>query len=194
MKPWPCFLVCFALHIVQPALAQQNGRFSELKNQGFELFQQGKYAEVAGKMEEIWEQDQSDPKVAEYLALGYLYGEHNPAKAKPIMERAIVDGGQATFLVSHSHERLSALQGDTMNQFCTGRMSVLPGKLVFVSDSGEHSAGITAADLKDFRVLAGAPGRIHIKSAGKSYVFRVKSQTRDEAVLLGRIAEENLKR
>ncbi|MFL6414871.1 MAG: hypothetical protein ACJ74Y_04275 [Bryobacteraceae bacterium] len=194
MKFRLCFVVQLALYAALPALGQQNGRFSELKNQGFGLFQRGKYLELAGKMEEIWEQDHSDPKVAEYLAIGYVYGEHNPAKAKPLMEQAIAGGGQATFLVSHSHEHLAALQGDPMNQFCTGRISVSPGKLVFVSDSGEHSVSLTPAELKDFRVGSGAPGRIHIKSGGKSYVFQVKSQTRDEAVLLRRIAEENLKR
>ena len=185
-------ILCLASSCL-PMRAQQNGRFADLKEQAFNLFQKGRYAEVAGKMEEIWEQDQSDPKVAEYLAMGYLYGEHDADKARPLMDQAIAKGGQATFLVAHSHERLSVLQGDTMNQFCNGRISISPGKLVFVSDSGEHSATITSTDLRDFSVLSGPSGRIRIKAAGKSYVFRVKTQTREEAILLGHVAQENLK-
>src|SRR5437879_2654174 len=78
--------------------AQQNGRFATLKAQAFDLFQRGRYAEVVGKLEEILEQDQTDPKVAQYLAMGYLYGEHSPAKARPVMEKAISLGAPAIFL------------------------------------------------------------------------------------------------
>jgi len=173
--------------------SQANGRFATLKAQAFDAFQRGKYAEVAGKLEEVWEQDQSDPKVAEYLAMGYLYGEHDTAKARPVMQKAIELGGQATFLVHHSHEHGSLLSGSTMNQFCTGRIAITPGKLSFISDSGEHSATIAPADLKDFRVLGSIPGRILIKAGGKNFTFSVRSETRDEAVLLEQIAEQYLK-
>jgi hypothetical protein len=173
--------------------AQANGRFATLKAQAFDAFQKAKYAEVAGKLEEVWEQDQTDAKVAEYLAMGYLYGEHNAAKAHPLMQTAISLGGQATFLVHHSHEHGNLLSGGTMNQFCTGRISITPGKLSFVSDSGEHSATITPADLKDFRLLGNIPGRVSIKAGGKNYTFSVKSETRDEAVLLEQMSEQYLK-
>jgi hypothetical protein len=62
-------------------LAQQNGRFSTLRIQAMEAFERGQFDQVAGKVEEIWEQDRSEPKVAEYLAMGYLYSEHNVDKA-----------------------------------------------------------------------------------------------------------------
>ena len=172
---------------------QQNGRFADLKAQAFDAFEKGKYAEVAGKLEEVWEEDQSDPKVAEYLAIGYLYGERNLTKAQPLMEKAIILRGQATFLVIHSHERREFLQGNVITDFCPGKMSISPGKLAFVADSGDHSIAILPADLKVFSVPNGAPGRIHIKAAGKNYTFRVKTQTRSEAQLLEHIAEQNLK-
>jgi hypothetical protein len=181
------------LFMPSSAQAQQSGRFADLKSRALELFQKGRYAEVAGKMEEIWEQDKSDPKVAEYLAMGYLYGEHDSVRAAPLMRQAIAEGGQATFLSAHSHDRLRGLEGDTMNEFCMGRISVSPGKLAFIADSGEHSTIIRTSDLKDFSVLGGAPGRIQIRSYGKTYLFRVKSQTRDEAILLAHLAEANLK-
>jgi hypothetical protein len=173
---------------------QQTGRFADLKAQAFSAFDTGRYAEVAGKLEEVWEEDQSDPKVAEYLAMGYLYGERDLSKAQPLMEKAIALGGQATFLVVHSHERMGLLHGDLITEFCSGKMSVSPGKLTFIADRGEHTVTISAAELKDFSVPGGAVGRIHIKSLDKSYTFRVKTQSRGEAVLLGRIAEQNLKR
>ncbi|MBV9304390.1 MAG: hypothetical protein JOY62_05885 [Acidobacteriaceae bacterium] len=174
--------------------AQQNGRFADLKSQGIGLFQGGKYSEAAGKLEAIWEEDQSDAKVAEYLAMAYLYGEHDAAKAQPVMEKAIANGGQASFLVFHSHERLAALHGDIINQYCAGKISVSPGKLVFISDSGEHSVTIDPAELKEFTVTGGAPGRISIKAAGKSYTFMAKTHSRAEAVLLATITQQNFTR
>jgi hypothetical protein len=176
------------------ATAQQDGRFAELKARGFEAFEKGKYPETAGRLEEIWEQDQSDAKVAEYLAMGYLYGEHSLSKAEPLMEKALALGGQASFLVIHSHERMGMLNSDLITDFCAGRISVSPGKLIFVADSGEHTMTVVPADLKSFSILSGAPGRIRIKTADKNCVFRVKTQTRGEAMLLGRLAEQSLKR
>lgn len=172
---------------------QANGRFADLKAQAFQAFDRGDFSGVAGKLEEVWEADPTDAKVAEYLAMGYLYGEKDPAKAEPLMQKAIDLGGQATFLAIHSHERLGLLQGgDVITQFCSGRLSVRPGKLVYVSETGEHNVTFTKAELRDFTVMSGAPGRIRIKAAGKTYVFRVKSETHKEAALLGRIAEQNL--
>ena len=185
--------LAFSAHIAVPAHAQQNGRFAVLKNQAFDLFTRGKYAEMAGKLEEVWEQDQSDAKVAEYLGMGYLYGERSASKARTVMMAAIALGGQATFLVQHSHEHLGVLNGSTMNQYCTGRISITPGKLNFIADSGEHSLLVTPDELKDFRVLS-LTGRITVKAGKQSYTFRVKSQTRDEAVLLEQLAEHNLKK
>jgi hypothetical protein len=174
--------------------AGQSGRHADLKMQGIQAFEKGRYSETAGKLEEIWEEDQSDPKVAEYLAMGYLYGEKSVEKAAPVMQKAIADGGQASFLVVHSHEHGGFLHGDVISQFCTGRISIVPGKLIFVSDDQpEHNVTVFPADLTDFSVLGGAPGRIHIKAAGKTYNFRVKSETRKEAVLLTEVAQQNLK-
>lgn len=193
-------LFLFALTIVFAdgalvfAADPQNGRFADLKASAFQAFDKGRYAEVAGRLEEIWEEDQSDAKVAEYLAMGYLYGERDLSKAQPLLEKAIALGGQATFLVIHSHEHLSMLRGDVITDFCTGKLSITPGKISFLADSGEHTLNIPGTELKEFSILGGSPGRIHIKTLDRGYVFRVKTQTRSEAVLLGRLAEQNLKR
>jgi hypothetical protein len=175
-------------------VAQQNGRFATLKNQAFELFDRGRYDQVSGRLEEVWEQDRSDTKVAEYLAMGYLYGDHSVAKARDVMRASLEGGGRATFLVHHSHEKLGALNGDTINNYCNGRISVVPGKIIFTADSGEHSTSFGSEDLKEFRVLGGSPGRVQIKSGGKTYLFRVKSEMNDEAALFQEMAEQNLKK
>jgi hypothetical protein len=176
--------------------AQQNGRFALLKSQAFTLFDRGQYDQVAGKLEEVWEQDQSDPKVAAYLAMGYLYGEHDPLKAKPLMKAAIDLGGQAMFLVQHSHEKTGVVggivSGGVMNNYCNGRIGISPGTIGFIADSGEHSVSFAGSDVKELHILGGASGRIQIKSVAKTYVFRVKSEKRDEAALLEEFATENL--
>ena len=189
--------ISFALSItIALTYAQQNGRFALLKSQALTAFDHGQYELVAGKLEEIWEQDQSDPVVAAYLALGYLYGEHDAAKAKPLLKRAIDLGSQAIFLVQHSHEKTGVLgginSGDIMNNYCTGRIAISPGTVAFVADSGEHSTTFSAADVKEFKILGGAPGRLQLKTPSKTYVFRVKSEKRDEAAMLEELANDNL--
>jgi hypothetical protein len=182
-----------AIMLCAVGMAQENGRFATLKSQAFDLFDRGQYAEVAGKLEEIWEQDRNDTKVGEYLAMGYLYGEKDAAKAGPVMKEAVMRGGQATFIVHHSHEK-GILAGDTINNYCAGKMSIVPGKMTFLSEIPDHSTAIAGIDLKEFRVLGGAPGRVEIKAGGKTWIFRVKSETRAEANLFEEMAEQNLKK
>ena len=172
-------------------LAQQNGRFATLKSQAFDYFDRGQYDKVAGKLEEIWEQDHSDLKVGEYLAMGYLYGEKDLAKAQPIMKEVLAKGGQATFLVQHSHEKLGLLNGDTLNNYCSGKMSIVPGKVSFVADDGMHSTTFSGAALKTLRLQGSGPGRLEIKSEGKNYTFRVKSETHAEAAFLLELVQQN---
>lgn len=175
------------------ALAQQNGRFATLKSQAFDYFDRGQYDKVAGKLEEIWEQDHSDLKVGEYLAMGYIYGDKDLAKAQPIMKEVLAKGGQATFLIQHSHEKLGFLNGDTLNNYCSGKMSIVPGKVSFIADDGMHSATFTGAALKTLRLQGSGPGRLEIKSEGKNYTFRVKSETHAEAAFLLELVQQNLR-
>ena len=174
------------------AFGQQNGRFATLKSQAFEYFDRGQYDKVAGKLEEIWEQDRSDPKVGEYLAIGYLYGEHDLAKAEPVMKEVLAKGGQATFLVQHSHERLGILNGDTINNYCSGKISIVPRKMSFIANDGVDSADFSPEEMKNLHILGGAPGRLEIKAGRKNYTFRVKSETRAEADFLLEIVQQNL--
>ena len=47
--------------------------------------------------------------------------------------------------------------------------------------------------MKEFKVLGGAPGRIQLKTAAKTYIFRVRSETKAEAVFLEEMFNQNLK-
>jgi hypothetical protein len=175
------------------AVAGQNGRYAILKEQAFLSFERGQYDQVAGKLEEIWEQDKSDPKVAEYLAMGYLYGEKSVTKAEPVMLAAFDKGGQATFLMLHSHEK--AFTNGVINNFCTGKMIVHKGKLSFVGDSGGHSFDFTASQAADVKLLGGSsPGRLQFQQGPKTKViFRVKTTTKDEADLFDRVLQQAMK-
>jgi hypothetical protein len=181
-----------------PVVAQQNGRFASLKVQAFDLFERKQYAQVAGKLEEIWETDKSDPKVSEYLAMGYLYGDKSVEqktidKVEQLMKESIAKSGQATFIVQHSHGRSGYLDGDAMNNYCSGKMSIATGKMAFIDDKGKDSMDLVAQDVAGMRLLSGSPGRFQMKVGAKTLVFRVFSQTKLEAELLDRVAKANVK-
>ena len=49
-------------------LAQNTGRLAELTAKGIAYLDQGKFNDAVNALEQVWEQDQSDPAVAESLA------------------------------------------------------------------------------------------------------------------------------
>lgn len=55
--------------------AQSGGRFEEAKRMGMAYVQSEQFDKAAGRLEEVWEQDRSDPAVGESLALAYLNTE-----------------------------------------------------------------------------------------------------------------------
>lgn len=190
---------------VRPALAQNSGRFDEAKRLGFIYLKDGKFDKAAGKLEEVWEmQNPPDAAVAEALAIAYLNGSDResqpdlPQKAFDLMEKAIAGGGQATLLVQHSHERLGAIQGSTLTKYCSGRLSVKPGTLIFVAEAGEHpgehSFELTPADLKDMGLnLDSSRGMFHIKTPKKgTYNFVPKSGAKQDSEFFLSLIRKNL--
>jgi hypothetical protein len=117
----------------------------------------GQFDKAAAKLEEVWDQDQSDPGIAEALGIAYLNGadrEYNPAveaKAVALMEKSIAGGGRATFLVKHSHEHLFAT-GHTVTKYCAGKLSIRTGRLVYVAvQEGRepaHTFDIAASEIE----------------------------------------------
>lgn len=133
----------FALTLAGVLLAQ--GRFEESKRLGFLYVRNAQFDRAAGKLEEVWEEQKPpDPAVAEHLALAYLNGEDRKTRrelfdrAVDLMNKSIAGGGQATFLVHHSHERAGVIQGSNWTKYCRGRLSIRPGRVTFVSEAGDR--------------------------------------------------------
>jgi len=152
----------FALGAMAAALAQSGGRFEQQKRQGLEYVRSGQFDKAAVKLEEVWEQQRPpDPLVAEHLAIAYLNGDDRKQqkgleeRALELMEKAIASGGQASFLVNHSHERVGLVQGSNWTKFCRGRLSIRAGQLSFLSEAGdrpgEDSFDTDAAGLKEIQ-------------------------------------------
>lgn len=170
------------------ATPQSGGRFEETKSLGLTYLHRGEYDKAAGKLEEVWEmQKPPDPLVAESLAIAYLNGDDRKSEAGldqqafTLLEKAIAMGGQATLLVEHSHEKLGFIQGNELTKFCSGRLTVRPGKLTFVSEGGEHpgqdSFEFAADGLKEAAPNSDtARGMFHIKgrdSKGKERTYNM---------------------
>src|SRR5205814_10448614 len=87
----------------------QSGRFEEAKRRAAAYLDGGEYDRAAARLEEVWEQDQSDAAVAEGLAIAYLnggdrtYRQGLEPKAQHLLQETIRLGGMATFIVQHSH-------------------------------------------------------------------------------------------
>lgn len=138
---WSGLAVCALL-----ASAQNSGRFDDAKRTGLayvmnELFDRG-----AGRLEEVWEQDQSDPLVAEYLAVAYFNAEDLASrdrlapKAEQLVRKSLALGGKATFLIHHSHERLAWLQGREYHNFCSGVLSIGKDTIAYVGKKGDKAS------------------------------------------------------
>src|SRR5258707_959430 len=81
----PSFVALSCLLTGGSSLAQNTGRFEEGKRLGLQYIAGAKFDRAAGKFEEIWDQDQTDPLVAEYLAIAYLNGDDR--KDHPELQR-----------------------------------------------------------------------------------------------------------
>jgi hypothetical protein len=138
--------ICLSVAFGLPVFGQGDGRFYDAKRQATDYLDSGQYDRAAARFEEVWEKDQSDPYVAEGLAIAYLNGEDRryhtelEAKAQRLVLEAIRLGGTATFLVQHSHEKFNGLKPP--NDYCSGKLSIKAGKLVFVAQARKASRRI----------------------------------------------------
>jgi hypothetical protein len=176
--------------------AQNTGRFTELTAKGIGYIDQGRFNDALNVLEEVWEQDQSDPVVAENLAMAYLYADHNLDKATTLAERAIQGGGKASFLVQHPHEKIGFASGD-MVEFCSGRLSVSRERLVFTSKDESHSFVVEKGQLKELKanhVYGSSRGMYHIRTADKkNYNFRPRTWSEEEQKLILQLVNEYIR-
>jgi hypothetical protein len=148
------------LSLTPAAFGQSGGRFEDVKRIAQQYLDSNQFDKAAGKLEEVWEQDKSDPTVAENLGIAYWNGDDRRynanvvAKGTSVMQESLKLGGKATFLVQHGHEgKLVKLAtgGDSL-KYCDGKLSVSKGKLSFVmkqlKGAEDHSFEATADQVK----------------------------------------------
>jgi tetratricopeptide (TPR) repeat protein len=177
--------------------AQSAGRLAELTAKGIAYLDQGKFNDAVNALEQVWEQDQSDPAVAENLGMAYLYADHDLAKAKGLAEKAIQGGGKASFLVQHPHEKVGFVSGD-MAEFCSGRLSISRDRLVFTSSKEPaHSFMVMKGQIKEIqanKLYGSGRGMYHVRTADKkNYNFRPRSGSEEEQELILLLVNEYIK-
>jgi tetratricopeptide (TPR) repeat protein len=187
---------CTLFVLVLPVLSQNTARLSELTSKGIADLEQGRYNDAFNALEEVWEQDQSDPSVAENLAMAYLYADHDFEKARTIAERAIQTGGKASFLVQHPHDKLGIVSGDVAD-YCSGRLSISKNHLAFISKVENHSFTVEKGQLKEIkanRVYGSGRGMYHIRTIDKrNYNVRPRTWSDQEQELILLLVNEYLK-
>jgi hypothetical protein len=177
-------------------LAQTGGRFEDAKRMALAYIGSEQYDKAAGKLEEVWEQDQSDPTVGENLALSYLNTEDRHAiptlqkQAFAIMDLLAARHERVSFIVHHSHERLAWLQGRQWHQYCSGRLSISEKSIVFLAetstDAAKHAFEIPVSNVNNstFESDEDSDGVFHVKSPKGGYVMSVRNRNREEAKFL----------
>jgi hypothetical protein len=176
--------------------AQNTGAFAGRIARGIGLIDKGRFNEAINVLEEVWEQDQSDPAVAENLGIAYLYADRDVKQALNYMEISIAKGGAASFLMHHSHERAAVLSSE-FSDYCPGRLSIYRDHLSFVAGVPEHSFTITAGDFREIkanRIVGRGEGGYHIRTADKKiYNLRPRSWSEQEMKLVLYLSDKYLK-
>ena len=171
-----CSTVLLLLGRPSASFAQSAGRFEEAKRIAQQYLDSNQFDKAAAKLEEVWEQDKTDPAVAENLGLAYLNGDdrrYNPevvSKAVRLMQEAVKLGGKASFLVQHKHEgkiKVLAIGGDSL-KYCNGKLSISHGSISFVmkqlKGAEDHSFETTPEQVK----VTGPGGSGEFKLARKA--------------------------
>lgn len=185
------------IFVALPAFSQSKARVLELLEKGVALLEDGQYNKAVNLLEEAWEGDPTDPAIAENLAIGYLYADKEVGKAGPLVEKAIALGGRASFLMDHLHEKLQILASDTAD-YCRGRLSIMPGRMVFVAANPRHSFELDADNVREVKAnkLYGAGrGTYNVRTRDKrKFDLRPRSGTPAERQLILELTGKHLKR
>jgi hypothetical protein len=185
-------LAVMGLGLVSVLFGQSGGRFEETKRLALAYLDSNQYDRAAGKLEEIWQEDQSDASVAENLVIAYLNGLERlthpevEEKARELLHSALRAGGSATFLVQHSHGRFGFMDGKVITDYCGGRLSIGRGRLIYVAQARKgieaHSFDLNADEIR-VKGPDGA-GTFTIKSKDKNYVMVPRSRIKPDAGLI----------
>lgn len=158
---------------------------------GMAFIASGQYDKAAGRLEEVWEQDQTDPVVGEYLALAWLNTQNR--RALPVLEKQAFElldklskaGERITFAVQHSHEKMSWLQGRELNQYCSGKLNISKNKVTFTSEKGDpkskHTFDFSANRLGVTENKGDHRGTFQLKTPEDRYFFATSNRNAGEA-------------
>jgi hypothetical protein len=198
MQPFSTFVCvpCFCLSLALFSFAQTSRR-AELIANGLSFIDKGRFTDAVNALEEAWEQSPNDPTVAENLAMGYLYADRDYEKALKLATFAIENGGRASFLMQHPHERVKLLSGE-MADYCSGRFTIQKGRMAFTSATEQaHSFSVEGSNFKEIqtnRAYGGNRGMFHVKTVNKTnYNFRPKTWSEAETRLVFHLLEKYLK-
>jgi hypothetical protein len=191
-----CLVALLVLSAPLPVAAQNTGVFAARISKGIGLIDKGRFNDAINVLEEVWEQDQSDPLVAENLGIAYLYADRDVKQAQVYMEIAIAKGGAASFLMQHSHEKVAALASE-FSDYCPGRLSIYRDHLSFAAGVPEHSFTIPAGEFREIkanRVVGRGEGGYHIRTADKKiYNLRPRSWNEREMKLVLYLSDKYLR-
>jgi len=192
-----------AYGVLLPLLySQVGGRFETGKRLGIAYLEGGQYDKAAARLEEIWEQDQSDPTVAEYLAMAYLNTEDRASLKRTekiafeLIEKSMKANSRASFLVQHSHEKLTWLQGRELNQYCSGKLSIIGDKLIYEGTSGEkarqHSFSVPLSKVSVDLNPDNEKGVFRVSANGNSLTMVTRNRNRHESSYLVQLIRKQI--
>ena len=108
--------------------------------------------------------------------------------AYAIINRLVSSGSQVSFLVLHSHEKLSLISGRELNQYCRGRLSILNHRISYIADKGEKASqhsfeGMDSDGLKDAVLNKDdSRGTFHLKTKRLGNLFlATRNMNKNEA-------------
>lgn len=190
MKIRVAFLLISVLGFAQSPAERLDG----LVAAGLRATREARYAEAINALEEAVDRGRRTPVVLENLAIAHLYGERNLAKARELMKASLAAGGQATFVVRHSHQRSILVGG--LEDGCAGRLSLSPSRLTYQGQEDKHSFSVSWDELvtvKKSRLEIGKKGRftLRLRQQG-NYEFTSGTWMPEEAQLLFELVEISL--
>lgn len=196
--------VALLLSLPSPSHSQNGGRFEDAKRIAQQYLDSNQFDKAAGKLEEIWEQDKTDPTVAENLGIAYLNGDDRrynaevTGKATRVMEESLKLGGKATFLVQHTHEGklLKDITGGDSLKYCNGKLSISRGKLAFVMNqlkgAEDHSFEAAAEQIKISGRDSAGEFKITRKPDNKSFTMVPRNGVKTDTAIVLTILHEQM--
>jgi len=145
------------------------------------LIQRQKYDEAITRLEQVLERNPADADALTYMATANLYRNLDFSNAKREFEAAFKSGGGATFFVTHSHEKFST--GDVVD-YCRGWLHLRDGSIEFVAIESNHSVKCDYTQVEEFKTNRLSKRVFHIRTGGKNYNFRGRSNSELEPLLI----------